>query len=144
MRHAVLIAAVSLAAAAATAFAADNVLHPQAPAGAKVFFVDLQDGATIGQEARVNFGVSGIALAPATDTAPNTGHHHLLIDANEPPPPGVPIPKDATHLHYGQAQTQDVLHLAPGDHTLQLVFANAAHVPFEPSIQSKKITVHVQ
>jgi len=123
---------------------APDVLHPKAPAGARVFIVAPADGATVGQDVAVKFGVEGIALAPATDATPNTGHHHLLIDVAELPAAGAPIPNDATHKHYGKAQTEDTIHLEPGDHTLQLDFANAAHVPFEPAIVSKKITVHVK
>ena len=146
MRSAVLIAAgfvFSTVALAADAPAPD-VLHPKAPAGARVFIVSPADGATVGQDVAVKFGVEGITLAPATDTAPNTGHHHLLIDVTELPAAGAPIPNDATHKHYGKAQTEDTIHLQPGDHTLQLDFANAAHVPFDPPIVSKKITIHVK
>lgn len=148
MRYAVLIAAAAIATSAfadtpAPAPAAD-LLHPKAPAGARVFIESPQDGATVGQDVHVKFAVEGIAIAPATDTTPNTGHHHLLIDGTSLPPPGAPIPNDATHKHYGKGQTDDTIHLEPGDHTLQLDFANAAHVPFEPAIVSKKITIHVK
>ena len=146
MRQLVICAAGILVAAAA--FAADapapDLLHPKAPAGAKVFIVAPQDGATVDQDFTVKFGVEGIAIAPATDATPGTGHHHLLIDVIELPPTGMPIPNDATHKHYGKGQTEDTIHLAPGDHTLQLDFANAAHVPFTPALVSKKITVHVK
>jgi len=146
MRHAVLVAA-GIAFSAA-AFAADapapELMHPKAPAGAKVFIEGPADGATVGPEFVVNFGVQGIAIAPATDAKPNTGHHHLLIDVKDMPAAGVPIPNDDTHKHYGKGQTQDTLHLPAGDHTLQLEFANSAHVPFEPPIVSKKITIHVK
>lgn len=151
MRHMILIAAGILVSAAAFAADAPNaapaaadVLHPKAPAGARAFIVVPQDGATVGQDVHVQFGVEGIAIAPATEATPNTGHHHLLIDATALPAAGVPIPNDATHKHYGKGQTEDTIHLGPGDHTLQLEFANAAHVPFEPPILSKKITVHVK
>jgi Domain of unknown function (DUF4399) len=147
MRHAVLIAAGLCFSAAALAADAPtpDLLHPQTPAGAKVFIISPKDGATVGQDVEVKFGVAGIAIAPATDTTtPNTGHHHLLVDVPELPLAGVPVANDATHKHYGKGQTSDTLHLAPGDHTLQLEFANAAHVPFEPALLSDKITIHVK
>jgi len=151
MRHAKLLAAgivLSGAAFCTAALAADaaapDVLHPKAPPGAKVSFDGLKDGATVGPEFTVTFLAEKIAVAPSTDSKPNTGHHHLLIDVKDPPAAGVPIPNDDTHKHYGKGQTTDTLHLSPGDHTLQLEFANAAHVPFEPRIESKKITVHVK
>ncbi len=146
MRHAIFVAGIVLSAAAA--FAADapsnDLLHPKAPAGAKVFIVGPADGATVGPEFVVNFGVEGIAIAPASENKPGTGHHHLLIDVKDLPAAGAPIPNDETHKHYGKGQTEDTLHLPAGDHTLQLEFANSAHVPFEPPIVSKKITVHVK
>ena len=146
MRHAVLFAAslvFSTVAAAADA-PAEDVLHPKAPTGARVFIIAPADGATVGQDVQVKFGVEGIALAPAGDPTPNSGHHHLLIDVAELPAVGSPIPNDATHKHYGKAQTEDTIHLEPGDHTLQLDFANAAHVPFVPAVVSDKITIHVK
>jgi hypothetical protein len=116
----------------------------KAPAGAEVFFVTPADGATVGQDVKVEFGVKGIAVAPATNAAPGTGHHHLLIDQKDLPPGDLPIPNDATHKHYGKGQTEDTIHLEPGDHTLQLDFADAAHVQFDPPLVSKKITIHVK
>ena len=146
MRHAVLIiAGLAFSAVAFADAPAPDILHPKAPAGAKVFIVSPADGATVTQDVTVKFGVEGIAIAPATDTTtPNAGHHHLLIDGKEMPAAGAPIPNDATHKHYGKGQTEDTIHLEPGDHTLQLDFANSAHVPFEPPLVSKKITVHVK
>jgi hypothetical protein len=149
MRHAVLIvAAFVLQSGITAAFAADapaaDILHPKAPVGAKVSIVSPKNGATVGQDVEVKFAVSGIAIAPATDATPNTGHHHLLVDSNELPLAGSPIINDAKHKHYGKGQTSDTLHLEPGDHTLQLEFANSAHVPFEPPILSDKITIHVK
>jgi len=116
----------------------------QRPEGASVFIVSPQNGETVGQDVTVKFGVKGIALKPATDTAPNSGHHHLLIDVAELPPGNAPIPADATHKHYGKAQTEDTIHLEPGDHTLQLDFADYAHMQFDPPLVSKKITIHVK
>ena len=116
----------------------------KAPSGAKVFIVSPADGAMVGQEVTVRFGVEGIALKPAGDPTPASGHHHLLIDAKELPPLDAPIPNDATHKHYGKAQTEDTIHLAPGTHTLQLDFGDTAHRQFDPPIVSKKITVHVK
>ncbi|MFT3792855.1 MAG: DUF4399 domain-containing protein [Rudaea sp.] len=116
----------------------------KAPSGASVFIVSPKDGETTGQEFTVKFGAKGIAIRPAGDPTPGTGHHHLLIDVAELPPAGAPIPNDATHKHYGKGQTEATITLPPGDHTLQLEFADLAHVPFDSPIVSKKITVHVK
>ncbi|MBS0555943.1 MAG: DUF4399 domain-containing protein [Proteobacteria bacterium] len=140
MRAIVLVAACLLS----TSAMAQGIVPPKAPHGAKVFIVSPKNGAVVGQDVRVVFGVKGIKVAPATDTAPGTGHHHLLIDVTELPPADAPIPADANHKHYGKGQTQDTIHLAPGDHTLQLDFADYRHVQFDPPIVSKKITIHVK
>jgi hypothetical protein len=118
--------------------------RPNAPHGAKVFIVSPKNGATVGQDVTVKFGVKGIELKPAGDATPNSGHHHLLIDEKALPPVDAPIPNDATHKHYGKAQTEDTLHLDPGTHTLQLDFGDAAHRQFDPPLVSKKITIHVK
>ena len=116
----------------------------KAPHGAKVFIVSPKNGATVGQDVTVKFGVKGIEIKPAGDATPNTGHHHLLIDAKELPPLDAPIPADATHKHYGKGQTEDTIHLEPGTHTLQLDFGDTAHRQFDPPLVSKKITIHVK
>ena len=116
----------------------------KAPAGASIFIVSPKNGATVGQDVTVKFGVKGIELKPATDTSPNSGHHHLLIDVADLPLGDAPIPNDATHKHYGKAQTEDTIHLTPGDHTLQLDFGDFAHMQFDPPLVSKKITIHVK
>jgi hypothetical protein len=118
--------------------------NEKAPAGARVFFVEPKDGATVGADVQVRFRVEGIAIAPAAEGKAGTGHHHLLIDGKELPTLAAPIPNDATHKHYGKGQTEDTIHLDPGTHTLQLDFADARHVQFDPPIVSPKITVHVK
>jgi hypothetical protein len=55
-----------------------------------------------------------------------------------------PLPKDDTHLHFGKGQTETVLTLKPGKHTLQLVLGDAEHVPHDPPVVSEKITIRVK
>lgn len=143
----VLVAALVLICASAIAKDAPKatpLANPVPPHGARVFIESPRDGATVGQDVHVVFGVSDIKVAPATDTAPGTGHHHLLIDVEELPPLDAPIPADANHKHYGKGQTEDTIHLPPGDHTLQLDFADYRHVQFNPPLVSHKITIHVK
>jgi len=82
-----------------------------------------------------------MGVTPAGSTAPNSGHHHLLIDVDDPIEPNEPIPQDKKHLHFGAGQTEARIELPPGKHTLQLVLGDAKHYPFNPPIISKKITV---
>jgi hypothetical protein len=120
------------------------IATPSAP-GAKVFFVDLKNGDTVKSPFTVHFGISGMTLAPAGTETPNTGHHHLLIDAKiDGDALKQPIPADAQHLHFGKAQTEAVVTLPPGTHTLQLVLGDWSHVPHEPPVVSEVITVKVE
>ena len=112
------------------------------PAGAKAYFVDLKDGATIGPNATIHFGLHGMGVAPAGSSKANTGHHHLLIDT-ELPPLDQPIPSDENHLHFGAGQTEVELNLPPGPHTLQLVLGDANHIPHSPPVMSDPIHVMV-
>ena len=59
------------------------------------------------------------------------------------PPLDQEIPNDKNHRHYGLGQTEAHLELPPGRHTLQMLFADDAHVPHNPPLYSKKITIIV-
>jgi Domain of unknown function (DUF4399) len=75
----------------------------------------------------------------------NTGHHHLLIDiALSPDELKQPIAMDDKHRHFGGGQTESMLTLPPGQHTLQLELADWSHVPFNPPIASPIITLTVK
>ena len=89
---------------------------------------------------RVWFGLRYMGVAPKGVKYPNTGHHHLLIDCDLPPM-DEEIPSDRQHLHYGAGQTEAQIELPPGKHTLQLLMGDENHVPHNPPVYSKKITV---
>lgn len=140
----ILIAA-ALAALGTTAAAQTPALPvSKAPAGAEVYFISPADGATVHGPVLVRFGLRGMGVAPAGVTRENTGHHHLLVDAPALPAAGRPIPKDAQHVHFGGGQTETTLALPPGTHTLQLELGDANHLPFEPPVVSKRITIRVK
>jgi hypothetical protein len=117
-------------------------MRKPAPADAAVHFVGLQDGAVLPQQATIRFGLVGMGVAPAGIERPNTGHHHLLIDAKLPPL-DLPIPNDFNHLHFGAGQTEAEVTLPLGTHTLQLILGDENHVPHNPPILSKPIKVTV-
>lgn len=100
---------------------------PDVPAGAKVFFKNLKNGETVKSPLKVEFGVEGIALDTAGAIKAGSGHHHLLIDAGDSIAAGQVVPKDSTHLHFGKAQKETEIKLAPGDHTLTLQYADGIH-----------------
>lgn len=111
----------------------------------RVYFANLSDGDTVSSPFRVVFGLSGMGVAPAGTEAPDTGHHHLLIDAAlSAEERAYAIPASDNHLHFGGGQTETVVTLPPGDHTLQLVFGDRGHALFNPSIESEAITINVR
>lgn len=113
------------------------------PAGAKVYIVSPKDGATIKGPVTVVFGLVGMGVAPAGVQMENTGHHHLLVDADLPKDLGMPLPATDSIKHFGKGQTETTLTLPPGKHTLQLVLGDHLHIPFNPVVASQKITITV-
>jgi len=114
------------------------------PKDAYVYIIWPSDGMVIqGGKFWVRMGLSGAGIAPAGVDVPNTGHHHLLVDTDLPPL-DQPIPNDKSHLHFGAGQTEARLELPPGRHTLQLLLGDDQHVPQNPPLYSKKITITVR
>lgn len=109
----------------------------------RVFFASPADGATVPATFTVEMGAEGLTIEPAGDVHEHAGHFHILIDAPFIEP-GEIIPKDDTHLHFGQAQTSAELTLTPGDHVLRLQFADGAHTALEGDQYRAEITVHVE
>ncbi len=123
--------------------AASAVPRTPAPHDAYVYIGWPQDGATVGTRFKVWFGTRNFGVAPAGVAVKNTGHHHLLIDVPLPPL-DQPIPNDRNHLHFGLGQTETVIELPPGKHTLQLLMGDADHVPHDPPLMSRRITIYVR
>jgi hypothetical protein len=86
---------------------------------------------------------TGLIIEPAGEIRDNAGHLHILLDSDFTAP-GDAIPKDETHLHFGQGQITTTLQLSPGEHTLRLQFANGAHLALEGEQYRDEIQVTVQ
>lgn len=112
------------------------------PQDARVYILWPPDGQVIKGGFWVRMGLSGAGIAPAGVQKPNTGHHHLIVDADLPPM-DQPIPNDHNHLHFGLGQTEARLDLPPGRHTLQLLLGDENHIPHQPPLYSKRITITV-
>ncbi|EIG63605.1 DUF4399 domain-containing protein [Bradyrhizobium sp. WSM1253] len=112
------------------------------PKDAKVYFIYPKNGSYISPNPVIRFGLLNMGVAPAGYDKPNTGHHHLLVDA-ELPPLDQPIPNDFNHLHFGAGQTEAKITLPVGQHKLRLLFADFAHVPQDPAVFSDVISVTV-
>ncbi len=113
-----------------------------APEGAKVMILSPKDGDVVGKEFVVQFGLSGMGVAPAGTDNPKTGHHHLLVDQTALPSEGKPM--GSPPIHFGAGQTQTILTLEPGKHTLQLIMGDKLHIPHNPPIVSELITIEVK
>jgi len=129
----------------ATTFAGDDHQHSmktKSPVGAKAYIISPKNGDTVAETFTIKFGLKGMGVAPAGVNKPKTGHHHLLIDAKVLPKPGVPMGSDVKH--FGGGQTETTVTLPKGEHTLQLVLGDMSHIPHEPMVVSKKITITVK
>ena len=118
-------------------------LSGQAEAEPRLYFITPQHGETLSSPITVRFGLNGMGIAPAGVDRENTGHHHLLIDVDILPPLDSPLPSSEQIRHFGGGQTEVELALPPGEHTLQLVLGNHAHVPHQPPLLSERITITV-
>jgi hypothetical protein len=130
------VAALSLAAAA--------IAREPSPAGAEVYIVSPKDGDKVKSPVTVVFGLKGMGVAPAGIKFDNTGHHHLLIDSDLPADLNQPLAATEKSVHFGKGQTEASVTLPPGKHTLQLVLGDSLHIPHEPPVVSKKITITVE
>ena len=140
LRAAVVAFALTAVAALSAALAQDRT---PAPEGAEVYIISPADGETVSSPVTVRFGLSGLGVAPAGVEKENTGHHHLIVDA-ELPAFDQPIPADDTHIHFGGGQTETTVELEPGEHSLQLLLGDWSHVPHDPPIYSEQITITVE
>lgn len=112
--------------------------------GTTVYFVAPANGATVPSTFTVKFGLKGMGIAPAGVQHANTGHHHLLIDVAELPDFNAALPATNNIRHFGGGQTEAEITLPPGQHTLQLVFADYLHIPHDRPVVSEKITITVK
>lgn len=125
------------------AMAAEATVDASPAAQPRVYFIAPADGDTVSSPLVVTFGIDGMAVVPAGQDTPQSGHHHLIIDAALPNL-SLPVPKDAHNVHFGDGRTSTELSLQPGEHTLQLLFADFMHIPHDPAIKSAQITITVE
>jgi len=132
-----------------TAAVADEHAAPMpatAPApNASVYFIAPHNKQVVRGPVVVRFGLKGMGVAPAGVKFDNTGHHHLLVDTDlSELSLDAPLPATDKVLHFGKGQTETSLNLAPGKHTLEIVFADSMHMSFAPALHSEKITITVK
>ncbi|MBB3230205.1 DUF4399 domain-containing protein [Halomonas stenophila] len=124
---------------------AEEMPRQAPPEGAEVDIIAPQDDASVSGPLTVRMGLEGMGVAPAGMEAPNTGHHHLLIDTPLAEVDlSAPLPSSDQTRHFGGGQTQTTLELPAGEHTLQLLFMDHRHLSFDPPVVSDPITITVE
>lgn len=110
----------------------------------RVYFVQPQDGATVTAPVRIVMAADNFVVEPASEAVvAGHGHLHIMVDT-DCVPAGQGVPKDETHLHYGQGQLEAELELAPGAHTLCLQAADGLHVALPGAGMTHSIAVTVE
>jgi hypothetical protein len=87
------------------------------PPGAELYVISPKNRATVHSPVLVQFGLKGMGVAP--------------------------LPATDKVVHFGKGQTETTVTLTPGKHTLQVLLADQNHVPHQPPVISKKITITV-
>jgi hypothetical protein len=100
---------------------------PAVPAGAKVYFKNLKNGASVTSPVKVQMAVDQMKINTAGPVVAGSGHYHIFIDSEDSLASGKMVPKDSTHLHYGKGQTEAEVTLPPGKHKLTLQLADGLH-----------------
>ncbi|MFO7276165.1 MAG: DUF4399 domain-containing protein [Pseudomonadota bacterium] len=135
-------ALIAVAFVASIAFA-DTPGRTPSPPGAEAYIISPKDGEQVKSPVKVVFGLKGMGVAPAGVQFEGAGHHHLLIDTDPPADLSQPLPTTDKVVHFGKGQTETTIDLPPGKHTLQLVLGDHNHIPHDPPVMSKKITITV-
>jgi hypothetical protein len=110
---------------------------------ANVYIISPKDGQKVSSPFLVQFGLRGMGVAPAGVEKDGTGHHHLLINTSLENFDDA-LPADDNYRHFGGGQTEVVLDLQPGTHTLQLLLADHNHIPHNPPVMSSVVTITVE
>ena len=136
-----------MAAISALLLASSTVNAHTPPPHAKVYFINLVDGAVVKSPFKVEFGITGFGITPAGTVGKRrhtAGHHHLLVDVEKLPALDEALPRDAQHIHFDQGETETLLDLPAGWHRLQLLLGDEQHEPHEPPLVSDRITITVE
>ncbi len=113
------------------------------PDGASVFFLSPADGSTVANPVSIEFGIDGMSVVRAGDDQLDSGHHHLLIDADLPDLT-LPVPADKNHIHFGDGSSSTEVTLEPGEHSLRLLLGDHLHIPHDPPVYSETIEIIVK
>ncbi|MEA2973594.1 MAG: hypothetical protein QOG82_2052 [Actinomycetota bacterium] len=97
-------------------------------AAASVRITSPADGATVTSPVKVVMAATGFVIEPAGAPRDGAGHFHVLVDVGCVTA-GQPIAVGTAGInHFGKAQTEADLELAPGEHRLCLQAGDGTHV----------------
>lgn len=111
--------------------------------GPRVFFTSPEDGATVSSPVKFEWSSEDFTIEPAGEIHEGAGHLHLLFDT-DCIEPGIVIPADDNHVHFGGGQTEAELELAPGEHTVCLQAADGVHAALEGEGMTQVIKITVE
>ncbi len=112
--------------------------------GTTAYIISPAHGETVSSPFKIRFGLEGMGVAPAGIEREKTGHHHLLIDRVKLPALDKPLPADERLHHFGGGQTEAMIELTPGMHTLQILLGDKNHIPHTPPVVSERIMIRVK
>lgn len=144
-KHSIIASLVTIFLSAALPVAADQTgLSSAVSAEARVWIQSPVDMQEVSSPIVVVFGSESVSISPAGVERENSGHHHLMVDLDKLPAMDMPLPGSAQLIHFGKGQTETLLELEPGLHSLQLLLGNHIHVPHSRPVMSEKITILVK
>jgi len=111
----------------------------------RVYFVGLENHATIPSLVTLEFAAENFIIEPVGDGAINegAGHYHIAIDG-ECLEPGIIIPTADPWIHFGDGSDSIELELPPGEHYLCLQIGDGEHRTLDEAGLSQYIMVHVE
>ena len=119
------------AAEAAEPAADEHADHADAPVpgpGARIFFVEPANGATVTSPVKIVFGAENFIIEKRVEGVvnPGAGHHHIGLDT-QCLPAGEIIPTAAPWVHFGDGSSTIEFQLPPGEHHLVAQVGDGDH-----------------
>ena len=106
------------------------------PAQRSITITAPMEGETVsGPDVTVRLAAENMEIVPAGDMTPNSGHHHIIVNADLPAM-DAPIPAvEGVYIHMGMGQTEYTLTgLEPGEYRIIALVGDYVHVPLDPPV----------
>ena len=136
------LSALAVALAAGAACGGQSEPTDAASGGNGVYFIEPTEGAQVVSPLWVKMGASGLVVRNGYSVKEGYGHHHLFINDETLTASGEKIPSDETHVHYHSSESEAIIDLSRGRHTLTLLFGNDVDQPHKP-LYTDTITIEV-